>query len=74
MGTFFLAAPNWTALGAAAQFGRARVGGASGVQQSHRSVAYDKHEASKTTDDVAGAQFGNVPARFRCYYLGFFIF
>lgn len=47
---------------------------ASGGQHSHRSVAYDKHEAGKTTDDVAGAQFGNVPARFRCYYLGFFIF
>lgn len=46
----------------------------SGGQQRHRSVAYDKHEAGKTTDDVAGAQFGNVPARFRCYYLGFFIF
>lgn len=75
MGTFFLAAPNWTALGAAAQFGRARArGGASGGQQSHRSVAYDKHEAGKTTDDVAGAHFGNVSARFRCYYLGFFIF
>lgn len=33
-------------------------------------MAYDKHETGKTTDDVAG----NVPARFRCYYLGFFIF
>lgn len=33
MGIFFLAAPNWAALGAAAQFGRASVAGASGDQR-----------------------------------------
>lgn len=36
MGTFFLAAPNWAALGAAEQFGRASVAGASGA---HRRAA-----------------------------------
>lgn len=52
--TFLLAAPNWAALGAAAQFGRARR--VVGARWSHRSAAYDKHETGKTTDDVAGAQ------------------